>query len=131
MRVFVIDVNAGTYYTDDINDDIKEYYRIIGCRLIDIAELEIDGRLFDVICDDEGLSAEYGARPSVVDEKSEVKMIGSLIFCHSDENGDEVGLNDGDAAILNKYMVRVVPEEPNDKDPRAKVWYLMKYPFEA
>ena len=25
VRVFVIDVNSGTYYTDDIRDDIKVY----------------------------------------------------------------------------------------------------------
>ena len=132
MRVFVIDVNAGTYYTDDIKDDLETYYKIIiGCRLIDIAELQIEERVFDVICDDEGLSAEFGARPSVVDMKSEVKMIGSLIFCHANENGDEVGLNDGDAAVLNKYMVRVVAQEPDEKDTRSKTWYLLRYPFKG
>lgn len=129
MRVFVIDVNAGTYYTDDIQDDIKTYYQIIGCQLIDIAELQIEDRTFDVICDDEGMFAKNGARPSVVDAKSNVKMVGSLIFCHGDSNDDEVGLNDGDAVVLNKYMVRVAAEEPNEKDSRPKTWYLLKYPL--
>ena len=93
-------------------------------------ELRIEDRTFDVICDDEGMFAKNGARPSVVDAKSSVKMVGSLIFCHGDSNGDEVGINDGDAAVLNKYMVRVVAEEPNEKDSRPKIWYLLKYQFE-
>ena len=54
---------------------------------------------------------------------------GLLIFCHANENGDEVGLNDGDAAVLNKYMVRVVAQEPDEKDTRSKTWYLLRYPF--
>jgi len=129
VRVFVIDVNSGTYYTDDIRDDIKVYYKIIGCELIDIAEVQIEDRIFDVICDDEGMYVKNGARPSVVDAKSNVKMVGTLMFCHGDSNGDEIGLNDGDATVLNKYMVRVVAEELDEKDPRPKAWYLLKYPF--
>jgi len=131
MRVFVIDVNAGTYYTDDIKDDLETYYKIIGCRLIDIVNLKIEDRVFDVICDDEGLSAEFGARPSVVDMKSGVRMIGSLIFCHANENGDEVGLNDGDAAVLNKYMVFSESTEDGsvrrNRNPRYPVVSLVLY----
>ena len=131
MRVFVIDVNAGTYYTDDIKDDLETYYKIIGCKLIDIVDLKIEDRVFDVICDDEGLSAEFGARPSVVDMKSGVRMIGSLIFCHANENGDEVGLNDGDAAVLNKYMVFSESTEDGsvrrNRNPRYPVVSLVLY----
>lgn len=56
---------------------------------------------------------------------------GLLIFCHANEEGDEVGLNDGDAAVLNKYMVRVVAQEPDEKDTRSKTWYLLRYPFKG
>ena len=129
MRVFVIDVNAGTYYTDDIQDDIKSYYKIIDCQLIDIAELEIDNTTFDVIYDDEGMFVKNGARPSVVDKNDNVKMVGTVIFCHANKNGDEIGLNDGDAATLNKYMLRVVPDHLDKNDSRAKTWYVMKYSF--
>lgn len=106
MRVFVIDVNAGTYYTDDIQDDLETYYKIIGCRTIEISCLEIENRTFDVICDDEGLFNEHGARPSVVDLESHPRMVGSLIFCHTDENGDETDLIDGDAAALNNLSFK-------------------------
>ena len=129
MRVFVIDVNAGTYYTDDIQDDIKSYYKIIDCQLIDIAELEIDNTTFDVIYDDEGMFVKNGARPSVVDKNDNVRMVGTVIFCYFNKNGDEIGLNDGDAATLNKYMLRVVPDHLDKNDSRAKTWYVMKYSF--
>jgi len=131
VRVFVIDVNTGTYYTDDIRDDIRIYYQILDCQIIDITELKIEDRTFDVICDDEGMYVKNGARPSIVDTKSNVKMVGSLIFCHGDDNGEEIGLNDGDAAILNKYMVKVVTEKQSENDQRSKTWYLLKYPFES
>ena len=34
---------------------LQDYYRLIGCDCIDIANREIRGKRFDIICDDNGL----------------------------------------------------------------------------
>ena len=34
---------------------LQDYYRLIGCDCIEIANREIRGKRFDIICDDEGL----------------------------------------------------------------------------
>lgn len=92
MRVFVVDVNTGTYYTDDIEPKLEDYYRIIGCKLIDIIEVSVSGRRFDIIADDEGLFVPHGARPSVFTRDDQIVAVGTVIFCHCDESKNETGL---------------------------------------
>ena len=127
MRVFVVDVNVGTYYTDDIEPKLEDYYRVIGCELVDIIEVSVGGKQFDLIADDEGMFVPHGARPSVFTNGDQIVSVGTVIFCHCDKNGNETGLNDGDAALLAQSIVKIEADGENEKgDDRNPRWYAVR-----
>ena len=37
----------------DSTDTLNEMYKIIGCEMIDIVEIEVAGKFYDVYCEDE------------------------------------------------------------------------------
>lgn len=42
----------------DSDNTLSELYKLIGCDLIDIAQVEVGGKYFDVYCNDEFLLKE-------------------------------------------------------------------------
>lgn len=42
----------------EIEEKLQSYYDVLNCDYIDVAVREIDGKEFDIICDDEGLFKE-------------------------------------------------------------------------
>lgn len=129
IKIFFIDINKGTFGTDEIEDNNEVFYKMIGCRMIDITNVEVDHIIYDVICDDEGLYEEKGPMPSVVDRNGKVLLVGTLIFCHNDGNGNLTGLNDGEAKLLSKYMEKVRALRKKEEDNRPDEWYVMRLPF--
>ena len=111
MRGFLVDVKTGearAVETQTGNGALADYYRLIGCKTIDITSRSIGGKEFDIICDDEGLYAEGGAIVSALDSKYRPALVGSLIVCNYDENtGENTSLTDEDIAHLQRHMVTV------------------------
>lgn len=86
MRGYIIDVMSKTHHEVAIegNGNLDQYYRLIGCRCIDITERRIGDKRFNVVCDDEGLLVER-PRFSVYDKKHDPMMAGTVILFGVDE----------------------------------------------
>lgn len=106
MKVFRVGAK-GDWELMDIEDSLQRYYELIDCRCIDIVERKVGGRWFDIICDDEALLKE-DLCVTAMDKNGESMLCGNLIFCHHDEDGDLVGLEDGDEEVLlSKFRLAV------------------------
>ena len=51
MRALFLDMENDDVTVVEVNG-LQDYYRLIGCDCIDIANMEIRGKRFDIICDD-------------------------------------------------------------------------------
>ena len=85
-QMFLIDVK-----NDDISvvqaDGLEDYYKLIDCRCIDIVSRRIGDKVYDIICDDEGLYSE-NPRVSAVDSALEPMLVGNLLIAGlADEEG--------------------------------------------
>ena len=69
---------------------------------IDIVSRRIKDTYFDIICDDEGLLKD-NPRITAVDTEGNPMLVGNLIFSHTDENGETIGVTDEeiDASIAS------------------------------
>ena len=54
MIVLFLDMENDNVTVVEVNG-LQDYYRLIGCDCIEIANREIRGKRYDIICDDEGL----------------------------------------------------------------------------
>ena len=98
MRVFVIDVKECKAFATDIDDQLEEFYRIIGCDCIDIVVRTINGKSFDIICDDECLLKPNTV--SAVDSKNKPMLVGNLIVCNYGGGGELAELSEDDVKHL-------------------------------
>lgn len=86
----------------DEADTLNEYYHLLGCRCIDMVEIDVDGYSYDVICDDEGLFREPMV-PTLYISEAQV-LFGNLAFVKIDEEGYTVGLDKEDIERLLGFI---------------------------
>lgn len=53
MKALLINVMENKIEVVEANE-LKDYYRLIGCTTIDIVNRSIKGKRYEIICDDEG-----------------------------------------------------------------------------
>ena len=103
-KMYLIDVkNNGTdvVYADGLED----YYKLIDCRCIDIVSRRIGDKVYDIICDDEGLFSE-NRRVSAVDSKRQPMLVGNLLIAGlADEEGHLTNLTDEDVEHIEKNLM--------------------------
>ena len=101
IKGVLIDVISNTAKVVEIEKSLKSYYKILNCDLIDITSRYIGGKLFDIICDDEGLFKEDFIA-SAVTSYNRIALVGNLFVVKFDGNDDETSLDDEEIEhILN------------------------------
>lgn len=84
----------------NIKNDLKAYYKALGCQTIDIQVRTIEGKPFDFICDDEAFMYETPAVVSVRSKTdSRYNLVNTLIVCKSEE-GETIGLTDEECEFV-------------------------------
>lgn len=80
---------------------LDDYYRLMGCSVIDITQRKIAGKYYDIICDDEGLLKE-NPKISAITHMGQPVLVGNLIIAgEADADGNLTDLLDTD--ILHLY----------------------------
>ena len=95
-RLLCLDVIGGKGLHEVECNKLQDYYDALKCDCFDIAGRVIDGKQFDVYCDDIGLFAENPI-PSAFDIVTEKpNLVGNLIFANHDSEGNTTSLTDED-----------------------------------
>lgn len=99
MKGFLVNVNEKTAGAVEFEAGLDNYYRLLDCDCIDIVTRTVDGREFDIICDDEALLKDSPV-PSAIGKHGQAVLFGNLLIVHHDEEGNTVGLSDDDVKAL-------------------------------
>ena len=100
--LFLDSVNKETKVVD-VNT-LEDYYQLIGCRCIDIVTRKIGRKVYDIICDDEGLLKD-DPFISAIDDFGRVMLVGSLIICGlADSEGELTALTTKDVNYIKKRI---------------------------
>ena len=100
MRAVLLDVVRKECREIDIQDRLEDYYKVLDCNLIEVAERKVNGVWFDIMCDEEGL-LKGEPMVSAVDGEYHPMLVGNLLFLHSDPNtGEFVGISKPEAEML-------------------------------
>lgn len=104
MRALFLDMENDEVTVVEVNG-LQDYYCLIGCDLIDIANREIRGERFDIICDDEGL-LKAEPQVSAVNGRGEAMLVGNLIICgEADAEGKETSLAEEDIIHIRQSIL--------------------------
>lgn len=100
--LFLDTVNKATRVVDV--STLEDYYKLIGCRCIDIVTRKIGRKVYDIICDDEGTFVD-DPLISAIDDVGRVMLVGNLIVCGlADDEGELTSLSPEDIRYIKKRV---------------------------
>ena len=104
IKAILVDVEKENVKVIEIERNLDTYYKLIGCQCIDIATRTIGGKLYDIICDDEGLFCE-NPKISAIDKHFQPMLVGNLIITGVANNaGNLTSLTDDDVEHIMHYV---------------------------
>ena len=108
MKVAIIHAGADSIEefveAKEIESNLDTYYSEIGCDCIEIPERCIGGKLFNIICDEEGLLKDHPI-PSAVGNGYQETIFGNLIVCGlADDDGELTGITDEDVQLIRNNI---------------------------
>jgi len=84
--------------------ELEDYYRLMEVDIIDIVARKINGKYYDIICDDEGLLKEQPI-PTVFDTEKQPMLFGNIIIAGlADEEGNMTDLTDEDIVRITNSL---------------------------
>lgn len=110
LSMLLVDVYRSKIEVVHIKDDLDEFYRLLRCNTIDIAQRKIGPGTYEVICDDNGL-LKGDQRPSAFSKTGDVQFVGNLLVCKYGGAGELAGLDADDIHNLMqncRYLYNVI-----------------------
>ena len=103
MRGLLLDVMENRVEVVEVSW-LDDYYRLIGCSLIDITQRKIAGTYYEIICDDEGLLQE-NPKISAINDMGQPMLVGNLIIAGEvDDDGNLTDLLDADISHIRENI---------------------------
>lgn len=105
MTVALFDVWTQDLIPLEIEDKLEVFYEQIKCSAIDIVYRSFEGRILNVVCDDEGL-LKADPKVSAITPQGEVALVGNIIIAGpTDEDGNLTSLSVKDIFAIRKSLV--------------------------
>lgn len=114
IKGILIDVEEGLEAKRmEIIDSLDTYYEILKCSCIDIANRDIGGKRYDIVCDDEGLFKD-AVYPSAIGRGKNVMLVGNIFIAGvADDEGELTSLTDDDVDNIMSHVKRAYNSERN------------------
>lgn len=110
MKMFLLDVYNNEQKVVEVNG-LEDYYKYIGCDLIDIVRRTIGGLTVEIICDDEGLYKE-NPKPSAIDKMGNVALVGNLLLASGTViEGNLTELAEEEIEHLKKMLISICTKQ--------------------
>lgn len=88
----------------EIENSLEEYYRELNCNNIEVVKIEIDDKIYSVLCNDEELLKEETS-PSAMTFEGENLFYGKVFIANHDSEGNLISLtNDDIDNITGNFM---------------------------
>lgn len=97
ITAVLVDTEKEIFGIVNIPNELDTFYKVLGCRCIDITTRRIGKTVAEIICDDEGLLVE-APKISAINNLGEAQLAGSiLIVGNGDSDGNLTSLSSEDA----------------------------------
>lgn len=85
MQVFIVDAKHNTIRQENIEDNLETFYEIIGTDSVEILARKINGKMTQIICDEEGKLKQHQYISGLSEEMNE-SLVGNLIIKSQDKS---------------------------------------------
>lgn len=103
---YLVDPERGISGEATVRHELRGYYDLLRCDLVDIVRRTIGGRTFDIICDDEG-ALKDDPRISAIDDYGRAMLVGALLVVRVDEEGNTVSLTAEELRHVARHVLKL------------------------
>ena len=123
MKMLLLDVQKNEVKVVEANG-LEDYYKYIGCSVIDIVRRKIGDLWVEIVCDDEGTFAEH-PKVSAIDIVGKPCLFGNLLVASGDViDGNLTELTEEEVEYVKSFLTEVTTAFY--KEP-FKVFWEMDY----
>ena len=95
-------INGHTHGGVLIDNTLEGFYKALGCSVIEIHEAVVGGETFVIVCDEEGRLKDNFV--SVADNAGRPVIVGPVLLCRHNGEGDLTPLNEFDVNLINSRV---------------------------
>ena len=123
MKMLLLDVYNNEVKAVETNG-LEDYYKLIGCEIIDIVRRKIGDITVEIVCDDEGTLVEH-PKVSAIDIAGQPCLYGNLLVAGGKViDGNLTDITDEEIEYIKQYLIEV--KTSYYKEP-FKVFWEMNY----
>lgn len=122
MKMLLLDVQNNELKVVEANG-LEEYYKYIGCSLIDIVRRKIGDLTVEIVCDDEGTFCEH-PKVSAIDITGEPCLVGNLLIASGrvTDEGDLTELTEEEIEYIKQFIIEITTSFY--KEPYKVIWEM-------
>lgn len=105
MKMLLLDVINNEVKVVEANG-LEDYYKYIGCSVIDIVRRKIGDLTVEIVCDDEGAFVDH-PKVSAIDIVGQPCLYGNLLIASGRvKDGNLTELTEGELEYLKKFLAK-------------------------
>lgn len=121
MKMLLLDVINNEVKVVEANG-LEDYYKYIGCSLIDIVRRKIGDLTVEIVCDDEGTFVEH-PKVSAIDIIGQPCLYGNLLIASERViDGNLTELTEQEIEYIKKFLIEVTTAFY--KEPFKVIWEM-------
>ena len=121
MKMLLLDVQNNEVKVVEVNG-LEDYYKHIGCSVIDIVRRDIGDVTVEIVCDDEGTFVEH-PKVSAIDVVGQPCLYGNLLIASGKViDGNLTELTEAEIDYLKQYIIEVTTSYY--KEPFKVFWEM-------
>lgn len=122
MKMLLLDVQNNEVKVVEANG-LEDYYKHIGCDLIDIVRRKIGDLTVEIVCDDEGTFCEH-PKVSAIDIIGQPCLYGNLLIASGRVTGDGnlTELTEEEIEYIKQFIIEVTTTYY--KEPFKVIWEM-------
>ena len=121
MKMLLLDVQNNDVKVVEANG-LEDYYKYIGCSVIDIVRRKIGDVTVEIVCDDEGTFAEH-PKVSAIDVVGQPCLFGNLLIAGGKViDGNLTELTEEEVEYIKGFLIEVTTSIY--KEPFKVIWEM-------
>lgn len=106
MKMLFLDVHNNDLKVVEVNG-LEDYYKYIGCRVIDIVRRKIGDLTVEIVCDDEATFAEH-PKVSAIDIVGQPCLYGNLLIAGGTViDGNLTELTETEINYIKQFIIKI------------------------
>lgn len=104
LKTILLDVENGIVKEVEVENELHAFYKMLNVDMIEFTYPKVGKKEYTIMCDEEGL-LKADPKPSAINERGQVQLVGNLMFFNDSPDGDLKSLSEKDIKEIKENII--------------------------